>query len=64
MTEQNLEQKKDYFVLYLTLATVALVGAILAVKLNENEKFAPIKNQLDEENRMMNIRVLGEDRGA
>lgn len=60
MTEQNQEQEKDHFVLYMVLATVALVGAILAVKLNENEKFAPIKEQLVEENRLMNIRVIAE----
>lgn len=60
MTKSTTEQEKDHFVLYTALATIALVGAILAVKLNENEKFAPIKNQLDEENRMMNIRVIAE----
>jgi hypothetical protein len=52
--------EKDNFVLYLSLATIALVGVLLAVKLNENEKFAPIKQQLDEENRLMNIRVIKE----
>lgn len=60
MTESTTEQEKDHFVLYTVLATIALVGAILAVKLNENEKFAPIKDQLNEENRMMNIRVIAE----
>lgn len=58
MSESN--QEKDHFVLYTALATIALVGVILAVKLNENEKFAPIKDQLDQENRMMNIRVIAE----
>lgn len=52
------QPEKDHFVLYLTLATVALVGVILAVKMNENEKFAPIKDQIAEENRLMNIRVI------
>jgi hypothetical protein len=28
------------------------------VKQSENEKFAPIKQQIDEENAQMNIRVL------
>lgn len=51
--------EKDNFVLYMVLATVVMVGAILAVKLNENEKFEPIKQQLEEENRQMNIRVIG-----
>jgi hypothetical protein len=60
MTDLHQTAEKDHFVLYLVLATVALVGAILAVKLNENEKFAPIKEQLVEENRLMNIRVIAE----
>lgn len=60
MTDSTTEQEKDHFVLYTVLATIALVGAILAVKLNENEEFAPIKDQLNEENRMMNIRVIAE----
>ncbi len=59
MTDQQ-EKEKDHFVLYVTLATVALVGVLIAVKLNENEKFAPIKDQINEENRLMNIRVIGE----
>lgn len=58
MNQQTPE--KDNFILYLSLATIALVGVLLAVKLNENEKFAPIKQQLDEENRLMNIRVIRE----
>jgi energy-converting hydrogenase Eha subunit F len=52
--------EKDNFVLYLSLATIALVGVLLAVKLNENQKFAPIKQQLEEENKQMNIRVIRE----
>lgn len=60
MTEHA--QEKDNFVLYMVLGTVVAVGAILAVKLSENEKFEPIKEQIQEENRLMNIRVLG-DRG-
>lgn len=60
MTEQIQEQEKDNFVLYVVLATVVAVGAIIAVKLNENEKFEPIKEQLAEENRLMNIRVLSQ----
>ena len=60
MTEQNQEQEKDHFVLYLVLAAVFAIGVLIAVKLNENEKFAPIKEQLNEENRLMNIRVLNQ----
>lgn len=54
----NDQQEKDHFVLYTVLATIFLVGTIVLVKLNENEKFAPIKQQIDEENRLMNIRVI------
>ncbi len=60
MNEQVEQPEKDHFILYMVLATVVLVGAILAVKLNENEKFEPIKEQLIEENRQMNIRVISE----
>ncbi|PPD28835.1 MAG: hypothetical protein CTY19_18205 [Methylomonas sp.] len=59
MSELDQKPEKDHFVLYMVIATVALVGTILAVKLNENEKFEPIKHQLEEENRQMNIRVIG-----
>jgi hypothetical protein len=60
VNEQVEQPEKDHFILYMVLATVVLVGAILAVKLNENEKFEPIKEQLVEENRQMNIRVISE----
>lgn len=60
MNEQIEHKEKDNFILYMSLATVVLVGAILAVKLNENEKFEPIKQQIIEENRQMNIRIIGE----
>lgn len=56
------QPEKDYFILYLSLATIALVGVLLAVKLNENEKFAPIKQQLEEEHQLMNIRVIKQDK--
>lgn len=59
MSEQ-LAQEKDHFVLYLVIATIALVGTIIAVKLNENEKFEPIKQQIAEEQQQMNIRVIKE----
>ncbi len=59
MTEQVVKEK-DNFVLYLVIATIALVGVIIAVKLSENEKFEPIKQQLAEESQQMNIRVIKE----
>jgi len=59
MSEQiEQTQEKDHFILYVALLAVVLIGGLLALKLNENEKFAPIQEQLDEETRLMNIRVL------
>ena len=55
MSEQ---QEKDHFVLYVALFAALAVGALITVKMSENEKFAPIKEQLNEETKMMNIRVL------
>lgn len=51
---------KDRFWLYVggTIATLLIVIAM--VKQSENEKFAPIKQQLEEETALMNIRVLGD----
>ena len=60
MSEQTQEQGKDHFVLYLVLATAVMVSVIVAVKLNENKKFEPIKQQIDQEQRQMNIRIIGE----
>lgn len=59
MSEQTIKQK-DHFVLYMAIATVVLVGVIFAVKLSENEKFEPIKQQIAEEHKQMNIRVINE----
>ena len=59
MTEQ-VTVEKDRFVLYLSIATIALVGIIIAVKINENAKFEPIKQQLAEESQQMNIRIIKE----
>ena len=52
--------EKEHFVLYMIVASIVLVTVILAVWLNENEKFAPIKAQISEENRLMNIRLIAE----
>lgn len=51
-------QKKDFFWVYVGLATIALVGAVAMVKLSENDKYDPIRQQLAEEAAQMNIRVL------
>jgi len=55
-TEDNAE--KDYFILYIVLFASIAIGGLLAVKSSESDKFAPIKDQLSEESRLMNIRVL------
>jgi uncharacterized membrane protein len=52
------EQKKDYSVFYIAGIALISVAVIVAVKVSENEKFAPIKQQLEEEAAQMNIRVI------
>ncbi|MCK4841099.1 MAG: hypothetical protein KAT04_04365 [Methylococcales bacterium] len=59
MTEETKE--KDYFVLYIALTAAVFIGALLAVKSSENDKFAPIKAQLVEERNLMDIRVTKQD---
>ena len=56
MTEEIKE--KDNFILYTVLVAVIFIGALLVVKSSENDKFAPIKAQVNEELRLMNVRVL------
>jgi hypothetical protein len=51
-------QQKDRFWLYVGAITLALVTVLIMVKKNEDEKFAPIKQQVEEEIAQMNIRVL------
>ncbi len=52
------EQKSDKFWLVVGAITLTLVTVLVLVKKNEDDKFAPIKQQLDEEVQQMNIRVL------
>ncbi len=52
------EQQKDKFWLYVGCTLFVILTGIFMVKQSENEKFAPIKQQLNEENAQMNIRVL------
>ena len=59
MTEDT--QEKDYFILYISLTAAILIGVLLAVKSSENDKFAPIKAQLVEEIKLMDIRVIKQD---
>lgn len=56
------EQQQDRFWLYVGGTVFMLIATILLVKQSENEKFAPIKQQVQQENAQMNIRVLGTDR--
>jgi len=56
MTEVT--QQKDRFWIYVSIAVFVIVAGILLIKQSENEKFAPIKQQVEEENAQMNIRVL------
>jgi len=51
-------QTKDKFWVYVGSTIFALLVTIAMVKQSENEKFAPIKQQLEEETAQMNIRVL------
>jgi hypothetical protein len=59
MSEQQIAED-DRFWLYIGGIVLAIVTTIILVKHSEDEKFAPIKQQLDEEIALMNIRVLGE----
>lgn len=51
-------KEKDNFVLYIVIITAIIISAILVIKSSENDKFAPIKAQVAEELRLMNVRVL------
>jgi hypothetical protein len=51
-------QQKDRFWIYVGITVFVIVTGILLIKQSENEKFAPIKQQVEEENAQMNIRVL------
>jgi hypothetical protein len=51
-------QTKDKFWLYVGGTVFTLLLVIAMVKQSENEKFAPIKQQIEEEAALMNIRVL------
>jgi len=51
-------QQQDRFWLYVGAITLTLVTVLILVKMNEDEKFAPIKEQVAEELTQMNVRVL------
>ena len=54
--EQQVE--KDYFWFYIGGLLVVMVTVILMIQKTESDKFAPIKELINEENASMNIRVL------
>ncbi len=56
MTEEI--QQKDYFWLYVAGVAALAISTLLMVKQNETKKFDPIREQVNEELRLMNIRVL------
>ena len=51
-------QPKDPFWLYVGITVFVILAGIFLIKQSENQKFAPIKQQLEEENTQMNIRIL------
>ncbi|MEE9337353.1 MAG: hypothetical protein V3U87_04670 [Methylococcaceae bacterium] len=51
-------KEKDNFVLYIVIIASIFITALLIVKSSESDKFAPIKAQVAEELRLMNIRIL------
>jgi hypothetical protein len=51
-------QQKDRFWLYVGVTMFVIITGILLIKQSENEKFAPIKQQVAEELTQMNVRVL------
>lgn len=40
----QVEEKRDYFWIYVGVATIALVGAVVMAKLSENDKYDPIRS--------------------
>jgi hypothetical protein len=51
-------KEKDNFVLYIAIIAAIFITALLIVKSSESDKFAPIKAQVAEELRLMDIRIL------
>ena len=55
-TEQ--QEEKDYLWFQIGGLAVLLITIVLMVQQTESDKFAPIKQLINEENASMNIRVL------
>jgi cytochrome b subunit of formate dehydrogenase len=59
MNEVNQETvQKDRFWLYVGFTLVVILTGIFMVKQSENDKYEPIKQQIENETALMNIRVL------
>lgn len=56
MSEETKE--KDNFILYVAIVAAVAIGVILMVKKSESDKFAPIRDQVNDEIKQMNVRVL------
>jgi cytochrome b subunit of formate dehydrogenase len=56
--EGEVPQQKDRFWLYVGITVFVIVTGILLIKQSENEKFAPIKQQVAAELAQMNVRIL------
>jgi hypothetical protein len=54
----EIAQQNDRFWIYVGITVFVIVAGILLIKQAENEKFVPIKQQVEEEIAQMNIRVL------
>lgn len=51
-------EDNDKFWLYIGGVILVILTTIAIIKQSENEKFEPIKQQLEEEVALMNIRIL------
>ncbi len=54
-------KEKDNFILYVATVAIVFIAVLLTVKSSEDDKFAPIKKQLNDEYRQMDIRVLSKE---
>ncbi|BBL74020.1 hypothetical protein [Methylomagnum ishizawai] len=54
----QVSEEKDLFWGYVALVTTLLVVVVAMVKLSENDKYDPIRQQQAEETAQMNIRVI------
>jgi hypothetical protein len=54
----EVEQEKDHFWFYVGGVAFVLISVVLMIKKTETDKFAPIRQQVIEEHKSMNIRIL------